>query len=239
MARVRVFRDVRAAVAFAVTMLALVIAVSDGQAAKPGKPTNTTPPTISGTARAGQTLTASPGSWSGTQPITYSYQWLRCDAGGGNCAIIRGATGKTYTVVSVDVGSTVRVQVTAKNSAGSSSATSAQTAVVGAAPVAPANGSPPTISGAAQAGQTLTASPGTWSGTPPISYSYQWRRCDAAGGSCADILGAAAQTYTLTTSDVGSTLRVAAAASNSAGSSTATSAPTAVADQLQLPVAAV
>src|SRR5204862_404358 len=93
---------------------------------------------------------------------------------------------------------------------------------------APANSAPPTISGTAQEKQTLTADPGSWSGTQPITYAYQWRRCDTNGANCADIAGAAAQTYTLTTADVGSTLRVSVTASNSAGAASAASAATTV-----------
>src|SRR5205807_865071 len=141
---------------------------------------------------------------------------------------IAGATGQSYTLTSADVGATVRVAVTGSNSAGSSSATSPATAVVQAAPVAPSNTSASTISGTAQAGQTLSASPGTWSGTQPISYAYQWRRCDTSGANCADIFAATGVSYTLAPADVGSTVRVAVTASNSAGSSSASSAATAV-----------
>jgi hypothetical protein len=49
----------------------------------------------------------------------------------------------------------------------------------------PSNTSAPAISGQAQQGQTLTADPGTWSGTTPLAYAYRWRRCDAAGAGCA------------------------------------------------------
>ena len=197
-------------------------------AAAPAPPVNGSPPSISGTAQAGQVLTAAPGSWTGTQPISYGYQWRRCDSAGANCADIAGATGQTYTLASADVGSTARVAVTATNTDGSGSAGSAQTAVVAAAPAPPVNGSPPSISGTAQAGQVLTAAPGSWTGTQPISYGYQWRRCDSAGANCVDIVGATAQTYTLASADVGSTVRVSVSATNTAGSGSAGSAQTAV-----------
>jgi hypothetical protein len=80
---------------------------------------NTTAPTISGTARRGQTLTASPGAWTGTAPITYSYQWRSCDRSGNGCADIAGATASAYTLTATDVGSTIRVAVTASNSVSS------------------------------------------------------------------------------------------------------------------------
>src|SRR6476620_4618523 len=92
----------------------------------------------------------------------------------------------------------------------------------------PANTSPPTITGKAQQGLTLNAGPGTWSGTQPINYAYQWQRCDASGANCGPIAGATATTYTGTSTDVGSTLEVTVSASNMAGSATASSAPTAV-----------
>src|ERR671930_1788327 len=96
------------------------------------------------------------------------------------------------------------------------------------AATAPQNTSPPTISGVPKQGETLTADPGTWSGAQPITYAYQWRRCDANGASCSNIIGATSKTYTLTSVDVGNRLRVRVRASNSAGAGTATSLPTAV-----------
>jgi hypothetical protein len=91
----------------------------------------------------------------------------------------------------------------------------------------PANQSPPTISGTPVAGSTLTAHAGTWS-NGPVTSTFQWRRCDQNGGSCSNISGATGSTYTLTHVDVGNTLRVRETASNSAGSATASSVPTAV-----------
>ena len=201
-------------------------------------PVNTSPPSISGTPLVGQTLTASPGSWSGTAPISYAYRWRRCDSAGVNCADIVGATSQTYVVASADAGSTVRVAVTASNGVGSSSATSDRTAVVQqASPVAPVNTSPPTISGAALSGQIVSAVPGSWSGTAPISFAYQWRRCDSSGAGCVDIFAATGSTYTLGPADVGATVVVAVTASNSAGSATASSGPSAVVQAAPVPPA--
>ena len=93
-------------------------------------PVNTSPPTISGTPQQGRTLTASPGSWTGS-PGSYAYQWQRCDAQGANCAPIALATTSSYAVVEADVGHALRVTVRASNEAGTSApATSAPTAVV-------------------------------------------------------------------------------------------------------------
>jgi len=106
-------------------------------------PKNTTEPSISGTAQQGQTLTADPGQWSGTQPISYGYSWRRCDATGNNCLGISGANQRLYDVKAQDVGHPLRVRVTAKNSAGTTAATSNPTSVVTPAGAPkPVNGCP-------------------------------------------------------------------------------------------------
>jgi concanavalin A-like lectin/glucanase superfamily protein len=210
------------------SVVADTIAVQSGGASTPSPPVNTSPPNISGTPQVAQTLTASTGNWSGTQPIAYAYQWQRCDTSGAGCAAVTGATSASYAVTSDDVGSRLRVAVTATNSVGSATARSDATTVVQSAASPPANVSPPTISGTPRDGQSLSAGPGSWSGTQPITYAYQWQRCSTTGTSCTPISGATASTYVLTSADVGSTVRVVVTATNSAGSATAASDATAV-----------
>jgi hypothetical protein len=91
-------------------------------------PANSELPVISGTARQGQTLSTSTGTWANS-PTSYGYQWRACDSLGANCANITGATSSTYVLTTAEVGKTIRVIVTATNAGGSTSATAAATAV--------------------------------------------------------------------------------------------------------------
>ena len=204
---------------------AVVASPSTGNAASATAPSNTATPTVSGTPQEGATLTASNGTWSNS-PTGYTYAWTQCDVNGDTCAAISGATASTYKVQSANVGHTLRVTVTATNADGSATSTSAPTAVVSSAS-APGNTVVPTISGTTQVGSTLTATNGSWSGSPS-GYVYAWSRCDQNGNSCAAISGATATTYALQQIDAGATLRVTVTATNSAGSTSATSVPTAV-----------
>jgi len=105
-------------------------------------PKNTEPPTITGTPKVGQTLTANDGSWTGN-PTSYTYQWQRCDADVASCSSVVGATGKTYGVRTVDLGFRLRVAVTARNAKGSATANSGITAIV--APAVAITNKRPTI----------------------------------------------------------------------------------------------
>lgn len=168
-------------------------------------------PTIAGIAEDGQALTADPGT---TSPPTY--QWQRCNDAGANCVDIAGASAQSYVLTSADIGYTIRIEVTVSTSSGPDSKLSEPTDVV--APAPPRNTAAPKISGTARAGLILTATTGTWNGTQPIGYTFQWRRCDLTKLNCKSIAGAKAQTYKLTDADVGSTIRVRAYATNPAGS---------------------
>jgi hypothetical protein len=84
----------------------------------------------------------------------------------------------------------------------------------------------PSISPTApETGKQETASNGTW-GNEPTKYSYQWKRCNASGLECVDILGATKSTYYPLTADVEHTLVVEVTASNAAGSASAVSKAT-------------
>lgn len=90
-------------------------------------------PEITGVPQEGLVLSTSAGTWSNA-PKLYGYQWRRCSSGGGSCDSIAGATGPTYTVASVDVGSTLRVVVAAWNDAGVTYTRADATAVVAPRP---------------------------------------------------------------------------------------------------------
>ena len=107
---------------------------------RPGPPANTAAPTISGVAAIGSTLTAGSGTWTGTAPITFAFAWRRCDANGAGCTAIAGATSASHVVATGDAGHTLRVIVTARNAAGSTTATSAPTGLVPTPPPPPATG---------------------------------------------------------------------------------------------------
>ena len=89
----------------------------------------------------------------------------------------------------------------------------------------PVNTAPPAISGPAEAGGTLTVTPGTWTNAGVAAPAYQWQRCDAAGDDCGDIDGATAATLVLTADDACSMFQVAETRANASGATTALSAP--------------
>ena len=91
----------------------------------------------------------------------------------------------------------------------------------------PVSLTPPEVTGAPKVGQTLTASKGTWSGSP-TSYGFQWQTCDPSGAPCNDVAGATSATYVARAADAGSTLRVHVTARNAFGFAFVASKATAV-----------
>jgi hypothetical protein len=206
-------------ITLSVIALSAVLAGSASAAA----PANTTAPTISGKQMTGQTLTADPGTWSGN-PSNFAYQWQRCNPNGESCGDISGATSRTYRLTDADVGNTVRVQVTARNSDGSTTTNSKSSDVI-SGNAAPRNTAKPTISGKPVVGETLTADPGTWAEGP--TFTYQWQTCDKTGANCNDINGATGKTYGVRSSDVDKTIRVRVTGKNAVDSTTVSSDTTA------------
>jgi hypothetical protein len=178
-------------------------------------PVNSALPTISGITTEGQTLTCSTGTWSNT-PTNYSYQWQR------GTTNILGETASTYVLAALDIGTTVRCQVTAVNSVGTSSEVTTNTAIiiVSSTPL-PINTILPVITGIIASGQTLTCSTGTWSNTP-TSYTYQWQR------GTTNISGETAATHIAVAADIGQTLRCQVTAVNAGGSASVFTITTAV-----------
>ena len=161
-------------------------------------------PIISGTAQVGEKLTADTlgvADMDGLDDVSYTYRWLADDAE------IAGATGSTYTLGETDEGKAIKVEVTFTDDAGhEETLTSAATGAVAAAPTpsSPATGAP-TITGAAQVGETLTADPSGIAdadGLGNVQYEYQWLADDA------DIAGATGSTYTLTDGEESKAIRV-------------------------------
>jgi hypothetical protein len=211
----------------AIVVVFATAAARTSDAAVQAAPVNTGEPQITGTARVGAVLRTSRGTWSGTTPMTFTYRWFRCEGRGlpdaSDCTRIKNAFDDTYIAREADAGFRVRVRVTATNADGSATSTSNPTDVIQS--TRPVNTSEPTVSGTATVGSRLTANRGTWVGEQPITYSFQWLRCKASGGSCGDIGGASDSTYVVTNSDVGRSLRVRVTARNDAGSRSALSNP--------------
>jgi hypothetical protein len=216
----------RTAVALALCAFVAPVSASAGVrlSDRTGPPLNVSAPQIVGAAHLDWPLSARPGDWVGA-PADETYQWQSCTADLTRCDDVAGATGETYTPVTHDLGRRDRLEVGATSPFGGAVAYSAPTDVVTIGP--PLARARPTVLGVARAGSTLRSTDGAWSGDPS-AYSYEWRRCDANGNGCSAIDGATRGSYALTRHDVGATIRVALAASNTGGSTTAVSDPTAV-----------
>ena len=218
-------------VAAALASLATVLALpGGGGAAAQATPANTAEPRITGAASVGTTLSAGTGSWTGN-PTSFAYQWVRCPRGGGkpagsDCAAIGGATTSKYVVAAADVDRRLRVRVTAANADGQQTVASNATPRVRQPDAGrPVNVAAPTLDGTPAQGQTMHVTPGTWNGRQPITYTFQWLRCDTRGNNCIRQAGFDDDAYPVREGDVGKTIRARTIARNSRGQASALTAP--------------
>jgi hypothetical protein len=184
----------------------------------PAPPSNLTAPVVTGTARTGETLTTSNGSWTGV-PTSYAYQWKRSATSNGVYSDLAASTSSTYVVTEFDVGYFIKAFVTATNGLGASTAASS-VATASVVDIAPTNTVLPVITGTARTGATLTTSNGTWTSSPS-SYAYQWKRASTVGGTYTNIASATNRTYELTDTDIDKFIKVSVIATNIIGASSA------------------
>ena len=186
--------------------------------------------------RVGTVLRGVNGPWSGA-PTATTTGWLRC---GGpkieSCQPIAGANAVDYTVVVADANNRLMLQVSASNAAGLTTVRSdpSPQILVGTPP--PVDDGKPkwsnkflTISTerAYAPGAVLFASSGSWIGATSAA-TTAWQSCDASGAACVNIAGQSQRTFTIIVEYVGRSIRYQETATNSAGSTTLTSAQTPV-----------
>jgi hypothetical protein len=188
-----------------------------------GIPVDFGTPTVSGVVGQGHLLSAAHGLWS-QSPTSYGYAWQRCAVNGTGCANIPNAVSSTYTVAAADIGHTLRVEVSAHNTAGTSAPV--PSAVTAAVVPLPSASVAPVVSGVAAIRQQLSTTNGSWN--TAANFAYAWLRCSATATGCAVIPGATSASYVLTTADAGHKLEARVSATNAAGTTAAVSAATAV-----------
>jgi hypothetical protein len=193
--------------------------IAAGEAVAPTAMANTVAPAITGTAQQGSTLTTTNGTWTGSNGVI-TRRW---EADHGEGYNFLNAVGTTYVPTAADVGATIRCMVRNINGAGAVYQASNVTAEVIAATPA-VNTVAPAITGTAQAGETLTTTNGTWTGSD-LTYARQWQANPGTG--FVDIAAATGLTLVLAAGQVGSTIRCRVTATNVLGAVVANSNTTA------------
>jgi len=188
-----------------------------GPVADPRAPLATAPPSITGTAQDGKTLSATVGSWSSADTLTHSYKWELCNPSGQGCAPIAGATARSYKLTAPDVGDEVTVLVSATDKEAQTGQATATPVGPVADPPAPADTAAPVITGTPRAGQELRAGHGSWSSPDALTYSYQWERCNGSGQDCKAIVGATHAYYMARSADLGDEVTVVVTATDKEG----------------------
>ena len=177
-------------------------------------------PIIQGIPKVGRTLTASTSEISnpnGVNHTTYTYQWSRRDPVFQRVTDITGASSPSYVLTPDDLDSTISVSVSFTDDTGN-----AETLTSYWVPVLPASNSPaigpPTISGTAQVGETLTANTtgiADRDGLSNVSYAYQWLADN--GSRVTKIAGATRSSYIVQADDHGSVIQVLVSFADDAG----------------------
>lgn len=174
----------------------------------PAAPSNSAAPSISGTTAYGSVLTAANGTWSGN-PTGYTYQWSRASTAAGSYSSISGATSQSYTLATADIGNYLKVNVTATNAGGSTSALSAATSQIAKATQSALSASLSATSKSYPYSQSLTITPSGGSGIGATTYAI------ASGGSASGCaLSDSSSTPTITATSNGTCLIAATKASD-------------------------
>jgi hypothetical protein len=194
----------------------------------PSNPGGAGAPTVSVTVGNSNSLSAWGGSWSGYEAPELTYAWYSCTSGGSDtpatrpssCSAISGAISPELLPQNLG-GKYIRVEVAGTNSRGTATRFSAAFGPIASAPAVTGN---PVISGTIRVGRSLSASTGTWTGSPTLS--YQWFRCTRVGrdnptdtpSGCTAISGATLDAYQLMPTDRSRFIRVRVTGTNASGS---------------------
>lgn len=204
------------------------------------KPSISADPLVSMSPVVGTPLTMSSGAWTGSPSPNISRQWYLCSKPGSaltssrapsGCRAIVGENGDSYTPLNSDEGKFLRVGETAMNFAGSVTRFSATSQAVMIPPTAPLLLISPSLPAVVRTGSTVTARPGSFSGSKPLNYAYAWFECPSPVSSslslvegCSLIIGANAAKLKVPVSLRGKYVGVRVTATNSFGSITMHSA---------------
>ena len=203
------------------------------------------PSWIGDASKAGNVLVGDRGVWA-DRPTTFYYQWSDCpDESLNNCTQIPGATSLTYVVQPSDQGKAIAFSVEAQNLAGigpnyvGSGSLINNTYASNSGPAwAPEPSVPPQLTGDAEGVGSVMHVDASWTAPQDsnISVDYQWVRCDGNDANCVAITDATSSDYTLTQSDLGSTLYAIVEGTNSYGTTAAAS--TTITPSIGAPVSA-
>lgn len=177
-------------------------------------PVNIVAPSLT---RVGNSIVCNRGSWTGTEPINYSFVFIVSLDGGVNFSVVQSSASDTYNLAIGDNLGIIRCNVNGNN--GISPIGFAASNDISIGQLMPVNIVAPAISGNRFVSQTLSGTDGTW--TNASTYSYQWQRSTDGGGTWSDISGATSATYVSAVADMANRIRRRVRATNSFGNTDA------------------